>query len=94
MPDQPEAHRSAREGTIVTGVVGCLDFSIATDTPLALEVTPLFSDGREAEPRSPYSVTRGLPARCTTEGASIHCSSQKITIGNLSWELSGAVKVY
>ena len=94
VPDQPGAHDAAREGTIVTGVVGCLDFRIATDTPFALEVTPLFSDGRAAATRSPYSVTRGPPARCTKEGASTHCTSQKTTIGDLSWELSGAVKAY
>ena len=49
-------HRKGGAGTIFTGRIDCSDFVIPTDKPLALRITPLFTDGREG-------VTRWLGCR-------------------------------
>jgi hypothetical protein len=91
--DKPGASGSPRHGTIVTGSVYCRDFTIPTNAPLALAVTPLHADGRAADTRSPFCVRTGPPERCRNLGNGVTvCAGAGVTCSTWDWEVSGAVK--
>jgi hypothetical protein len=93
VPDQPAAYGSPAQGTIITGGVYCYDFTIPTNKPLALEVTPLHADGRVADTRYPGCIHTGPPAGCVSLGGGRkRCTTGGMTCGSWSWELTGAVK--
>jgi hypothetical protein len=92
VPDQPGPKYWPGRGTIVTGMVGCFEFTIPTDKPLALSITPLLPDGTEGDTRS-QNCEKTTSERCWPNGkggkrcvgASWSCTSGR------SWTLRGSV---
>lgn len=68
-----------RHGTIVTGTVGCDDFAIPTDRPLALFITPLDAAGNEGATRMEGCVRVGPRPSCHPIGhGETRCTSMQV----------------
>ena len=68
-----------RHGTIVTGSVGCDDFTIPTDRPLALLITPLDADGSEGATRIEGCARVGPRPSCRPIGhGETRCTSLSV----------------
>ena len=89
VPDLGDATSSQRQGTIVTGYVDCFDFTIPTDKPLALSITPLLADGAEGDTRDEACQTN-RSCRPIGRGEMICTGGIDCDTGTV-WTLHGAV---
>jgi hypothetical protein len=92
VPDQGATTPSPRLGTIMTGTIGCFDFTIPTGKPLALSITPLFTDGSEGDTRSEFCQSTGPLWSCQPDGhGGQHCVSHGPSCAsNVTFTLRGA----